>query len=378
MSVSLSPIAPRYAVSDADDPFKKYWWAILAGFAFTALWLLLPMMGEKSVGSVSIDTSKPKADPNVEQSVSPDDASGGGINLSMEGTGHARKEDGQLASSLFLAPDETPAPGAAATAGLGVSNGSAANSGSLASALKKVSEKSDGGWGEKAQKAFTSPKLGGGSLSGMGAASGGSAHSAGGGTSAFGSKSANVGYGATRGLSGNVADVQAPMAKGGVAMLSAISDQSLAAARNMSNDGSRSGASQAFDGAKGGSKIGNNGAALAGNYAALDAAPLNLKDADPKLNGKKIEAPPPTDMGDSKYKGNDDQLAKQIAMQVAGAVIGGVIGGPFGGIVTNAVMSALQKQMDQQDKIHEMEEQNQLNAQRRRLGLPPTASGTGG
>ncbi len=377
MSVSLSPIAPRYAVSDADDPFKKYWWAILAGFAFTALWLLLPMMGEKSVGSVSIDASKPKSDPNVEQSLSADDASGGGINLSMEGTGHARKEDGQLGSSLFLAPDEAPATTAAATAGLGSSSG-ASGSGSLASALKKVSEKSDGGWGEKAQKAFTSPKLGGGSLSGMGAASGGSAGSAGGGTSAFGSKSANVGYGATRGLSGNVADVQAPMAKGGLSMLSAISDQSLAAARNMSNDGSRSGASQAFDGAKGGSKIGGKGAALAGGYAALDAAPLNLKDADPKLNGKKIEAPPAADMGDSKYKGNDDQLAKQIAMQVAGAVIGGVIGGPFGGIVTNAVMSALQKQMDQQDKIHQMEEQNQLNQQRRRLGLPPAASSTGG
>ena len=166
MSVTLSPIAPRYAVSDADDPFKKYWWAILAGFAFTGLWLLMPMMGEKAVGSVSIDTSRPKADPNVEQSMAPADT-GNGINLSMEGTGHQRKEDGALSSSLFLAPDETPAAGAAGL-GTATAGSSAAGSTSLASALKKVSEKSDGGWGEKAQKAFNAPKLGGGSLSGMG------------------------------------------------------------------------------------------------------------------------------------------------------------------------------------------------------------------
>ncbi|MEQ1919730.1 MAG: hypothetical protein ABL955_11070, partial [Elusimicrobiota bacterium] len=83
-------MGPRYAVSDADDPFKKYWWAILMGIVFTALWLLTPMMGEKSVGSMSIDTSKPKVDANVEQSLAAD--AGDGINLSMDGTGHKRKE----------------------------------------------------------------------------------------------------------------------------------------------------------------------------------------------------------------------------------------------------------------------------------------------
>ena len=69
MSVLLSPIAPRYAVADADDPFKKYWWVILLGIVFTAIWLLTPMLGEKSVGSTVVDTSTPKPTADVEQSI---------------------------------------------------------------------------------------------------------------------------------------------------------------------------------------------------------------------------------------------------------------------------------------------------------------------
>ena len=179
MSVTLSPIAPRYAVSGADDPFKKYWWAILMGIVFTALWLLTPMLGEKSVGSTVVDTSTPKVTENVEQSLSGD--AGDGINLSMEGTGHKRKEDGILGSSLYQAPPEEKA--VAAAPALGAASGSASGS-TLAGALKKVSE-STGGWGEKAQKGFNVPKLAGGSLSGMGAASGGKAGSASGSGSAF-------------------------------------------------------------------------------------------------------------------------------------------------------------------------------------------------
>lgn len=370
MSVTLSPISPRYAVSDADDPFKKYWWAILLGIVFTALWLLTPMLGEKSVGSTAISTSAPKAEAGVEQAVA-DDA-GGGINLSMEGTGHKRKEDPLFGSSLYEAPPEEKTAGLAAGASGAAGAASASvTGGTLAGALKKVSE-SGGGWAEKAQRGFNSPKLGGGSLSGMGAASGGRA-GASGGTSAFGSSNANIGFANANGLSGGGGpDAAAPNSKG-VAALKAAAAQAQLAAGNQSNDGARSAMSQAFDGAKAGSKIGAGGALLKGGYAGLDAAPANLKLDDPKMNEKKLEAPPPagTDVGQSAM--DDSELGKQIAMQVAAGVLGGVIGGPMGSVVTNVVMQAIQRQMDQQEKIREMEEKQQMDRAARRIGAKPSA-----
>ncbi len=360
-------MGPRYAVSDADDPFKKYWWAILMGIVFTALWLLTPMMGEKSVGSISIDTSKPKVDANVEQALTAD--AGDGINLSMDGTGHKRKEDPLFGSSLYQAPPEEAAPAAAATAGTaaGAAGLGSASGSTLASALKKVSE-SSGGWGEKAQRGFNAPKLSGGSMSGMSAASGGRAGAAGGGSSAFGSSNANVGFAGTHGLSGGGGDVDNVAGSKGVAALKAASAQALLAAGSRSNDDARSSLDKAFDGSKGGSKIGGKGgASLGGGYAALDTAPVNLKLADPELNNKKMAAPPPgTDVGASKM--DDSQMAKQIAMQVAGTVLGTALGGPVGGIISGAIMQAIQRQMDQQDKIREMEEKQQLDRATRRMG----------
>lgn len=363
MSVTLSPIAPRFAVSDADDPFKKYWWAILMGIVFTALWLLTPMLGEKSVGSTAIDTAKPKIEENVEQSLASD--AGDGINLSMEGTGHKRKEDGVLGSSLYQPAPEDAAATAAATAGsaaLGSASGSAAG-GTLAGALKKVSE-SSGGWGEKAQKGFNLPKLAGGSLSGMGAASGGRAGSASG-SSAFGSSNANIGFAGTKGLSGN-ADLESGPASKGMAALKAASAQAQAAASKKSLDDARGSMSGVFDGAKGGSKIGGGASAMGAAYAALDAAPANLKEADPKLNEKKIEPPSGADVAQSDM--GDSELAKQIAMQMAGAVLGAVIGGPVGPIVTQVIMQAVQRQADQEAKVRELEEQQQLEQAKRRMG----------
>ncbi len=366
MNVTLSPVAPRYAVSDADDPFKKYWWAILLLIVFTALWLLTPMLGEKSIGSTSIDTAKPKTD-NVEQAVAVGDETGDGGYLSMEGTGHKRKEDSVLGSSLYQAPPDDPAT-AAATAGSAAAGGAglgSASASSLASELKKVGEST--GWGEKAQKGFNLPKLAGGSLSGMGAASGGSAGSSGG-SSAFGSRNANIGFGSTKGLSGGDAPEADENAKSkGLHALSAAAQQAQLAATNSSNDAARSSLSAAFDGAKTGNKIGGNVGGGAGTYAALDTAPVNLKLADPKLNEKKMEPPPGADVGQTSM--DDSQLGKQIAMQVASGVLGAAIGGPVGGIVTSAIMQAIQRQMDQQEKVRQMEEQNQLNRSRRRLGL---------
>lgn len=352
MSVTLSPIAPRYAVSDADDPFKKYWWAILMGIVFTALWLLTPMLGEKSVGSTAIDTSKPKVDENVEQSLSAD--AGDGTYLSMEGSGKKRKADSLFGSSLYEAPPEVPAPAATAgSAALGSASGS-----TLADALKKVGE-SSGGWGEKAQKGFNIPKLAGGSLSGMGAAAGGKA----GGSSAFGSSNAKIGFAGTKGLSGGGgggdgdSDPAAPASKG-LDALKAASAQSLLAAGSKSNDDSRSKMGMAFDGAKGGSKIGGGAAALGGGYAALDAAPANLKLDDPKLNEKKLTPPPGVDAGASDMK--DSDMAKQIALQLVAGAIGGAIGGPMGGVITSAIMKAIEQQEAQARKVRELEDKKNL------------------
>ena len=347
MSVNLSPIAPRQAVSDADDPFKKYWWVILLGIAFTGIWLLMPMLGEKSVGSDSYQSAKPKVEENVEQSLSSADA-GNGIDLSMEGTGRQRKEDGALGSSLYMAPDE-PVP-AAAAAGAAASATPGKASASLASALKKVSEGT--GWDEKAQKGFKAPQLAGGSLSGMGAAGGGKAGSAAGGLGAFGSRNANVGFGSTRGLSGDVKEQQAPRANG-MGALKATAGLAADAARNSSNDGARGALSQGFDGGKPGSKIGgggSGGAVLSGGYAALDAAPINLKLDDPKLNGKEIKPPEKPETADAGESAADDEaMAQQLAMQMVGIVVGGMIGGPVGGIVTNAINKAVENQQAKTD-----------------------------
>ncbi|MBI5247107.1 MAG: hypothetical protein HY923_07990 [Elusimicrobia bacterium] len=359
MSVSLSPMAPRYAVSDADDPFKKYWWAILLGIGFTALWLLMPMLGEKSIGSNSYTPDKPKVDANVEQSLSAADA-GNGIDLSMDGTGHKRKEDGAMTSGLFFPADETPAAGTLNAAPLG---SAAAGSGStLAGALKKVSE--GGGWGEKAQKGFNAPKLAGGSLSGMGAASGGSAGSASGGSGAFGSSNAKIGFGGAKGVSGNVKDQAAP---GTVAALKATAGAALEAARNGSNDGARAGMSGIFDGGKAGGKIAGGGAALSGGYAALDAAPVNLKLDDPKLNSKELKVPEAVDDGASSADDADlaAQLGQQMAMQIIGGVIGAAIGGPVGGIVSNAIMKAVENSQ----KRTEEKQKEQMD---RQAGISPT------
>ncbi|MBI2385012.1 MAG: hypothetical protein HYV14_03250 [Elusimicrobia bacterium] len=331
------------------------------GIVFTALWLLTPMLGEKSVGSTAIDTAKPKVEENVEQSLASD--SGDGINLSMEGTGHKRKEDGVLGSSLYQPPPEEAVSAAAAgSAVLGSASGSASG-GTLAGALKKVSEGS-GGWGEKAQKGFNLPKLAGGSLSGMGAASGGRAGSASG-SSAFGSSNASIGFAGTKGLSGNV-DVESGPASKGLAALKAASTQAQLAAGKKSLDDSRGAMSGVFDGAKGGSKIGGGASAMGAAYAALDAAPANLKEADPKLNEKKIEPPSGADVAQSDM--GDSEIAKQIAMQMAGAVLGAVIGGPVGPIVTQVIMQAVQRQADQEAKVRELEEKQQLEQAKRRMG----------
>ncbi|MEK7234911.1 MAG: hypothetical protein AAB268_13935 [Elusimicrobiota bacterium] len=365
MNMVLSPVAPRCLVADADDPFKKYWWVILLGNAFTALWLISPFLGERSIGSNAVDLSKPKADANVEQSLA--SGAGDGVNLSMDGTDRKRKEDGLLGSSLYEAPPEANTAAAAAATG---STALASASGStLASALKRVSES---GWSEKAHRGFAAPKLLGGSLSGMGAASGGRSGSSGG-TNAFGSSNAQVGFADAHGLSGGGADVEAGLNSKGMGALQAASAQALLAAADRSNDGARGAMSRPFDGAKAGTKI-DGGSILSGTYAALDAAPANLKLADPKLMEKKSAAPPAAGVDVGQSDMDDSELAKQIAMQVAAAVLGSVIGGPVGGIVTTVGMQAVQRQMDQEEKVRQLEEQQRLDRAARKMGVKSSSS----
>lgn len=354
MSAALSPPAPRYVAVDADDPFKKYWWAILVGLAATALWLLSPMLGDTPVGSAVVDAGASAADENVEQTLASEAL--GGVDLSMDDAVGKKAAQSPLGFTLAQALSEGSAVAAGATSG-------SASGSTLAGALKAVSE--SGGWGERARRGFNAAKLAGGSLSGLGAASAGGSGFASG-TRAFGSSNARVGFERTQGLSGGSAAGEAPNAKA-VAALRAASARSLLAAGDLSGDGARSSLSRAFDGAKDGSRIGGGAGEASGAYAALDAAPVNLKLDDPKLNEKKLEPPPGVDAGSSAMQ--DSDMAKQIALQMAGAVLGAVIGGPVGGAVTQVVMQTVERQADQEEKKRQAKQQEQENAMRKRLGL---------
>ncbi|MBI3565837.1 MAG: hypothetical protein HY079_11615, partial [Elusimicrobia bacterium] len=261
--------------------------AILIGFVATGMWLCLPIM-ETPVGSAHVDTSKPAVDPNASQSLDSVDNPAGaqGFSVSMEGLKHKSKSDEPIESMLYQAPAEPTNGAAASGAPLGGASGSASSAASLAQALKAVGDKKDSsGWGEKAQKGFTAPRLSGG-LSGVGSASGGAGASASAGVSAFGSSNAQIGYGGTRGLRDDGGADAKPA--GGVAVLRKVAEMSKKAAANRSGDGAVSSNSRIFDGAKAqgiGAPVGPAGAA---NYEALDAAPANLKLNDPKLDKKEL------------------------------------------------------------------------------------------
>lgn len=368
MSVTITTVSPRIAVQDADDPFKKYWLAILLGFAFTGLWLLMPLMGERAIGSASVNTTKPKVDESAEQALTP--VLDAGPNLSMEGAGAKKKvtEDGYAGSMLYQAPEEE-APADAAASASATSGGK-----TLAAELKSVSAgKSDGngGWGDKvAQRGFNSPKLSGSSLGGLGKASGGrSSAAAGAGLGAFGSKNSQIGYAGTKGLPGGEMDAEKAAAAGsrGVAALRSAAQAAQAAAANRSGDGATNSLAKAFDGAKSQNSItGGLGASVAGSYEMLDAAPVNLKLSDPKLNEKELEEPPAAEAPpDPKSAPN---IGADMAMSMVGMVIGGAIGGVAGGMVAQMITSALQKTADFQREKAEADAKYELAKANNRMG----------
>lgn len=337
MSVTLAPMSSRVAVRPSDDPYKKYWWVILAGFGVTGAWLCLPMM-ETSVGSARIDTSAPaqgmpSGEGSLDSSDNPNGAPGSTLDLSMDiGAGRKRKADGTLTSSLYQAPEEE-VPGVVEAP----SAGAAASGGTLASALAKAAASDPTGWGgQKPQKGFTQPKLGG-SMPGLGSGGGSSGASAslGGGTSAFGSRNADVGYAATQGLKGRAGDMAAPKdAKG--ALVRAAS-QATKAANLKSKDGQVGGMSALFDGAraKGGADIAGGGQALGsgGVYGELDAAPTNLKLNDPSLDKKEFKEVP-SKVANTKDN-SSEEFKQQLAMMVVTTMVGGMVGGVAGGMITS-------------------------------------------
>lgn len=329
-------------IRQAEDPYKKHWWAILAGFGLVGVWLCLPLM-ETSVGSTRIDVAKPVAggaEQNLDASAAPAAESADAVNLSMGGTYSKKKADEAVSSSLYQSP-EAPKAAVAALGGSSGSASSSASSSSLAQSLKAVGDKKDSSWGgEKPQRGFSSPRLSGGSLSGLGSSSGGSSASAGSGMGAFGSRSAQVGYDSTRGLRG---DAGAEGAKpGSIAALRQAEKGAVNAASLASGDGAASGMSKTFDGAKGHNAIapGGKAGADAGLYSSMDAAPVNLKLKEPTVANKELKPPPTVEV--PKEKDAQTDLSKQMAMMVVAAVVGGMIPG-VGGQVATAMMSVAMK-----------------------------------
>lgn len=365
MTVQMAPLNSRVSVRPSDDPYKKYWWLILVGFGVTGAWVSLPMM-ETSVGSTRVDTSAPaesmpSGEGSLDSSDNPNGAQGSTLDLSMDiAAGRRKKDDGTLMSSLYQAPEEA-APGVveAPTAG------AAAAGGTLASALAKAAASDPTGWGgQKPQKGFIQPKLGG-SMPGLGGGGGGgSGASAGGGTSAFGQRNAQVGSVGTQGLKGSIGDMAAPKdAKGA---LSRAATKATQAANLRSKDGQVSGLSGIFDGRsqRGGAAIGGDGGeaiGAGGIYGSLDASPANLKLNDPNLDKKEFKEPP-AEVANTQDN-RSEEFKQQMAMMIVTTVVGGLVGGVAGGMITS-IGGQMAQMMREANKVDERS-QSQLNNQRR-------------
>ena len=321
----------------ADDPYKRYWWAILAGFVAVGVWLCVPLM-ETPVGSVRVGAAKPEVDvAGAEQSLdsadNPSGAPGGAIDLSMGGARESKGAD-ETVSRLYQALPEAGA--AAAGNPLG---GAAAPVASLARQLKDAGKRADSsGWAEKAQRGFAAPRLSGGGLSGSGSVGGGFSASAGG-SGVFGSRNAEVGLAETRGLRDDgSADSAAPA---GVKALKASAAASAPSRLQGSNESMSAVMSRPFDGVgvKAAASIGAG--ALAQANAALDAAPANLKANDPKLDVRKMTPPNPPAAAPANA-GQD--MVSQLLMMGATTLIGGMIGGAGGQMVMMMATQMIQQQ----------------------------------
>ncbi len=315
------------SIKKGSDPFKKYWWVILLGFAGVGAWICMPLM-DTPIGAGSVSTRGLKTgDQSLDAQAGL--APGSAYDLSMTGA-YGRKKDGgaEPTSSLYQPPAEAGAGAAAPGAPL-----NASASASFADALREVSRKTDAsGWGgAKAQKGFTAPKGNFSTLTGL-SGGGGSGATSGGtsGMGAFGTKTAQTEMGKTRGLGAGGGDGGG----GGKPVMSALKGAASTGQNAMmskSADVARGMAGTNFDGSRGGNAIGDGkGQALGGSYSELDSAPANLKVNDPNSNQYKIE--PLEGEYAAEQKDEDEEMRKAIMMMVISAVVTGVIGGVCGSI----------------------------------------------
>jgi hypothetical protein len=353
MSVKFSPISGRsFFVGAASDPYKKYWWAILAGFICTGAWLCSPLLGQ-SVGSGRVDTAKKVDAAGAEQSLdsanNPDGAPGGALDLSMGGA--KRKSgagDDDMISMLYQPPPEAGAATAGKTeTAASLDAATAASVASLAQQLKDIGRKAASG-SEKAKGGSAAAQLAGG-LSDSGSSGGGSHASASvsaGSGGLFGSHDASVGSGAARGLQeGGVVESE------GFKALKASAAAASAPNLKSSNEAVHAGMSQSFDGSKGKTSAPSGSGAMAQARVALDAVPADLKTKDnSQLNLNKLPDPPaaassPASSDSSGSSGSD--MVKQMAEMGATMAVGGMVGGMGGQMVMMVGMRMIMQQQQQ-------------------------------
>lgn len=347
-------------IERGSDPFKKYWWVLLVVFGGVFGMVCLGSMSGGDGGSASASDAEQglrTADgrgSSLDPTENPAGAPGGAIDLSMGGIRKRKGGDGPITSSLFLAPDEPAASTATAVASAGGSRG-------LADALRDISRSRAAdptGWGgQKAQRgfksasgAFQAPKAAFGGLSGLGGGSSASAASVSAGSaSGFGGGFGNdglqrVGVSNTRGLQD---DGKGDGTTGFHALKNAARAMGLAA-RSGDLGAAMAMGGRTFDGGGGGGRIsaGKGTIAEGGVGANLNAAPVNLKANDPKLNDFKYEPPPATDSGPAIDKNAQlKQMEQMMMMMVVGGIMSAALG-PAGAMVTGPMMMMM-TQMNQ-------------------------------
>lgn len=314
-----------------NDPFKKYWWIILVGFAMVAAWICMPLM-DSGIGEGSVSKGEDGLKGSVQNLDSvdnPNGAPGSPTDMSMEGGSYRRKKSsGGMTSSLYQAPPETAAPGAPAALASVEAPAASAN---LADALKGVSKKVDdaSGWGGvKAQKGFEAPKGRFGGLSGLGSSGGGGSGGFMAASSGFGAATPNTGVTTTRGLPSS-SERPKPRVGGnqGMAALQSAAAGAGAAAMAKSADAAAGGVGRSFDGNKSGASLSDT-TSKGGVYGALDttAAPINLKANPADLSKREIKAPPAkkAENPDGKAAAEDEDMSKMVMKMLIQAVIGGI------------------------------------------------------
>jgi hypothetical protein len=325
-------------IARGTDPFKKYWWAILLVFGVIGAVVCMPAMNSSS-GAAVVEESGLQfsdADSSLDSQDNPIGAQGGVVDLTMEGR---KKKEAPSVSGLYQASAE---PAAAASTAAATALATPAQQKTLADALKDVSRASAasakveaGGWGERAQRGFTAPKVALAAMSGLGGGGGGgsgarmaSGGSGGSGSSSFGSATARVGSTSAKGLKdGSDGTKEAPTAMG---RLNKAHTASQLASYNSSNDGARSGSGTTFDGGSVATRSlgGGGGGGGAGFYGSLDAAPQNLKGTDfSKINQKKVTPPPlpAANMAKENAELKKIPMEAQMTQMIASMVIGGLM-----------------------------------------------------